>query len=138
MALSRERALGVAMMGVTGFFILFMLGSEWFELLGPSPAFRVLWAVLLLALNTFFQASWRHSDRWRRRIGWGRWSMILLAGIAFVMAGAIGFAAMPLVASLALEELLWVSVIAALMLAQGLLMLRWAVTHRSPVVDSWA
>ncbi len=138
MALARERVLSVAMIGVTGFFILFMLGSEWFQLLGSSPAFRVLWAVLLLALQTFFQASWRPSEQWRRRVGWGRWSMIFLAGIAFLIAGAIGFAATPLVLAFSLAELAFVVAVAALMVVQGLLMLRWALRHRSPVVVSWA
>ena len=137
MALSAERALHVVMIGVTAFFILFMVGSEWFELLGPDPAFRVLWALLLLALQTFFLASWKPSERWKRRIGWGRWSMIFLAGVAFLMAGAIGFAATPLVAPLSPAMLTWVVVVAALMLMQGLLMLRWALRHRRPVVDSW-
>jgi hypothetical protein len=55
-----------------------------------------------------------------------------------LIAGAIGFAVTPLVASLSLEALALVAVIASLMLVQGLLMLRWALTHRGPVVDSWA
>ncbi len=138
MAVFAERALSLAMIGVTGFFILFMVGGEWFELLGPNPAFRVLWALLLLALQTFFLASWKPSERWRRRVGWGRWSMIFLAGIAFLMAAAIGFATTPLVASVSPATLAWVVPVAALMLVQGLLMLRWALRHRGPVMGSSA
>jgi len=121
---------------VTGFFVVVFLVGDWVGVYGTNGWMKLLWVILLISLQTFLGATWKPPSRWERRIGWGKWMLVLLAGAFLVLTGVVGGAlsfAGPSPASL-----VTIMVVSLLLLAQGLWMVAWALANRRPVMDSGA
>jgi hypothetical protein len=123
---------------VTAFLVVIFLVGDWVQVYGADLWMRVLWVVLLISLQTFLRATWEPPLRWERWIGWGKWMLVLLAGLFLAAAGGFGVVATPFVTGISVEAHVALVAVGFLLAAQGIRMFAWSQSHRGPIIDSEA
>ncbi len=114
---------------LTFFFVFIFVTGQW-SLPGADISLRAAWGFLLLGLVVFLRASWKPSTRWVGLMEAGKWLLMLGAGIVFLLMGIVGIGVAPFVPGLSPGLFVFSVAIGALLLLQGVRIIRWVLRHR--------